>query len=134
MTKLFDLIVIGKDFDLHVAEADFVAVVLEEDVAGGVVAEVRPVTILAVGDEGVPLFVAALILQHLGAVEPMLDVVTLDNDHGCLEAVGIGKVVPRTVAGGDEVVEGGLRTIALHAEFGIGMEFVVEDLELTADG
>ena len=51
---------VGQLTDLDVLEVDFIAVVLQEDVAFGSVAEIGPVFVLAVGHEGVPLLVVGV--------------------------------------------------------------------------
>ena len=66
----------GREFaDQDVAVADFVAVVLKEDVALAVVAEVFPVLVFAVGYKSVEHLVVAVVFEHRDAVEPMLDMV-----------------------------------------------------------
>lgn len=122
---------VGQLADLDVLEADGVAVVLQEDVALGLVAEVGPVAVFAVGHEGVPLLRVALIFEELDVVEPVLDMVAADDDHGGVELVEDEGLV---VADGDEVVEGPELAVALDAELGVGVTQVVEDLEFAADG
>ena len=88
--------------DLDVLEVYFVAVILQEDMTFGGVPEVGPVAVLAVGHEGVPLLVVAAVLQDLDSVEPVLYVVTHDDD----ECVVIDTHVERLLLGRwNEVIE-----------------------------
>ena len=54
--------------------------ILQEDVAFGGITEIRPVFVLAVGHEGVPLLVVAVVLEEFYAVEPVLHVLVLYDD------------------------------------------------------
>ena len=109
-----------------------VAVFLEEDVTLGMVAEVLPVLVFAAGYQCIEYLAVALIFQDLAAVEPVLDMVALHLDPGGVPAFLVEGDI-RLVCG-DEVVERAEGAVAGYAELGIRMQFVVEDLELAADG
>ena len=106
--------------------------VLEEEVAGVGFAEGGVEVELAGGDEGAEGGGFAVVFEDLDAVEPVLAVVTADDDAGGVPfsdgVDGLGG------GGGDEVVERGDGAIAVEALFGVGVEGVVEDLVLEADG
>ena len=104
--------------------------VLQQDMAFGGIAEIRPVLVLAVGHEGVPHLVVALVLEEFFTVEPMFDMVAADDDRRCTEVIDIELLV---LAGRNQVVQGAEGPVALHAEFRVGMPGVVQDLELAAD-
>ena len=81
---------------------DLVAVVLQQDVPGLVVAEVGALAELAALYQGVEHLVVALVFQYLHAIQPVLHVVVTDYDPGriplahtevCLFLVGTDKVV-----------------------------------------
>ena len=105
--------------------------VLKEDMALGCISEVGPVLVLAVGHEGVPLLVIAVVFKEFDAIEPVLHVFVSDNDEGGVPDTDVEGFLLR---GRDEVVEGTELSVAFHAEFGIGVAFIVKNLELTADG
>lgn len=105
--------------------------VLKQDVALGVVAEVVPVLVFAVGHERVPHLVAALIFQHFLAVEPVLHMVAAHDDGGGVPSTDVERLF---LGSRDEVVERRELAVALHSEFCVGVALVVENLELAADG
>src|SRR5882672_10572446 len=59
--------------DLDVAESDRVAMVLQSDVAAPCAAEAREVLELALADPPLPVRGPQLVIHHLHAVQPMLD-------------------------------------------------------------
>ena len=101
--------------------------VLEQDVAFLVVAEVRPILVLAVGHKSVPLLVVPLIFNEFHSIEPMLDVVAFDFNHRRIPGRDVERLVRR---GRDKVVKRAKGPIALDPEFGVRMTKVVKDLEL----
>ena len=104
--------------------------VLQEDVTVGV-AEVRPVAILAIGHQGVPHLVVALIFQQLDAVEPVFHMISLHNHHSGVEVVEVkGLFVRRR----DEIVERTQLAVTFYTQFGVGVIVVVKYLELASDG
>src|SRR5436190_3625348 len=66
--------------DLDVLVLDLVAVVLQVDLALGLLRVGRHLRPLALGDLGVPVLAPDLRLANLLAVEPMLEMVALGND------------------------------------------------------
>ena len=64
-----------------------VTVLLEQDVTFGVVAEVLPVTVLAVGDQSVEHLIIALVFDDLDPIEPMFDMIAAHLDPGGVPAV-----------------------------------------------
>ena len=87
--------------NLYVLEPNFVAMVLQQNIAPLMIAEVFPVLVFTVRHERVPHLVVAFILEHLGSVEPVLHVVSAHDDCGVVEVV----YVERFLFGrGDKVV------------------------------
>src|SRR5260370_42314009 len=118
--------------DLDVAEGNGKAVVLEEDVAVVGLAEVGVDVELAGGDDLAELGGCAVELEDLDAVEPVLAVGAADDDAGGVPLAdgfdGFG------FCGGAHGCERGNGAVAVAAFFGVGVEGVVEDLVLEADG
>src|SRR5262249_652860 len=84
--------------DLDATEGHLVAVVLEVDLALLEGAELFPLPELAPGDAAVPVFAAQLVADDLLAVEPVLDVVAVDDDPRLVPlADGPGRVLARGV-------------------------------------
>src|SRR5262245_55391107 len=71
--------------DLQVAEADPVAVVLQQQVAALVLVEAVHTLELAVGDRLAKRVRVQLVSEDLAAVEPVLDVVALQDDARLVE-------------------------------------------------
>lgn len=105
--------------------------VLQENVPFGGVTEVGPIAVFAIGNERVPFLIVAVVLEQLRAVEPVFDVATADDNEGGVELVDVEWLL---FGCGDEVVKGAELAVTLHAELGVGVTFVVEDLELAAYG
>src|SRR5713226_1888194 len=118
--------------DFDVAEGDWEAVILEEYVAVVGFAEVGVDVEFAFGDDLAELGGGAVVFEDFDAVEPVLAVGAADDDAGGVPlAYGFDLLV---FGGGDHVVEGGYGAVAVAAFFGVGVEGVVEDLVLEADG
>ena len=105
--------------------------VLKQDVAALVVAEVLPVLVLAVCHECVPHLVVAFVLQQFHSVEPVLHVLASYYHHGCVEAVDVERLLFRRRY---EVVERAELAVAFHSELGVRVAQVVKNLELAAYG
>ena len=109
-----------------------VSVLLKQDVSCLMISEVLPIPVLAVSHKSVEHLRVALIFNDLDTIEPMLDMVALDLDPCSVPVL----LVERNtfLFGTDQVIERTKCAVALDTEFGIRMKFVVEDLELAADG
>ena len=103
--------------------------ILQKDAAVAI-AEVGPVLVFAVGHKRVPLLCVTLILQHLHAIEPMLHMIALHDNGGCVPSSDIKGLLLRSR---DKVVEGSQLAVTLHAQLGIGVTQVVKYLELATN-
>ena len=106
--------------------------VLEEDVTVAGFAKVGVDVEFAFGDGLAELGGGAVVFEDFDSVEPVLAVGAADDDAGGVPlAYGFDGLV---FCGGDHVVEGGYSAVTVAAFFGVGMDGVVEDLVLEADG
>src|SRR6266536_1794139 len=118
----------GRAQDLEAAVADLVAVILQEDVALDPGAEAGDVLELAPGDGRLQLRAAEIVLEDLPRVQPVLDVVALDQD---ARLVPLAHRAQGLVPGGrEDVVEGG--RLAVRPDPGVGVP-AVEDLVFMGD-
>ena len=106
--------------------------VLQENVAVVSFAEAGEDVEFTFGDDLTELGCGAIVFEDFDAVEPVLAMGSADDDAGGVPvAYGFDRLI---VCGGDHVVERGLGAVAVAAFFGVGMDGVVEDLVLEADG
>ena len=104
--------------NLYVLEPNFVAMVLQQNIAALMIAEVFPVLVFAVRDECVPHLVVALILEHFHSVEPMLYMVAAHDNSGVVEVVDVERFFLRRW---NKVVERAEFAVAFYAEFCVGV-------------
>src|SRR5262249_42778668 len=102
------------------------------DVAFGGFAESLRGFELALGDVLLQVLAAALELDHLDAIQPVLDVIAFDDDSRLVEfADGIELL---GFACRDQVVKRSGGAIARDPRFGVGMIYVIQNLIFKTDG
>lgn len=89
--------------DFDVAEGDGAAVFLEEDVAVRKITEALNRVKFAFGDEFVELRRVAVVFENFFAVQPVLDVITFDDDEGVVPFADVVRLFIR--GGGYQIVE-----------------------------
>ena len=97
----------------------------------GRLAEAGPDLVLALGHELAERFRAPLVLQDLGAVQPVLDVPPVRDDASLVPLADRLHRLRRR--GGDQVVERSQRPVAVAAGLRVGVPGVVEQLVLEPD-
>src|SRR5687767_7798575 len=112
--------------------------ILQQDRATLAFAESRHVLVLAVAHQRTEQLRAAVVLDDLHSVEPVFDMTPGGHDPRAIPLSwrqnSLGAATGLVEIGGrDQVVEGAGSTIAAHAELGIGVALVVENLELQSD-
>src|SRR5262245_7510115 len=116
--------------NLDVAIPDGVVVVLQQDVAFGGFAESLRIFELALRNALFEILAATLELNHLHAIQPVLDVIAFDDYAREVEfADGIELFV---LARGDQIVERSGGVIARDARLCVGMVGVIQNLILKA--
>src|SRR5437899_9936057 len=70
----------GKLSDLEVSEPDVAPVILQQEMTFHPVAEAGDILEFAFSDSRLDRRAAALVLEHFGAIEPMLDVISADDN------------------------------------------------------
>lgn len=93
---------VGQFTNLYVLEVNLIAVVLQEDMAFSTIAEIWPILVLAIGHEGIPFLIVAVVFEQLRAVEPVLYVAAAHDDEGCVPHADVERLL---VGSRDEVVE-----------------------------
>jgi len=116
---------------LDIAEGDLTGVVLEEDVAFDAGAEAGHVPELALGDGGPDRVAAQFVFQDLRSVEPVFDVVALDED--AREVDFAGRFERQRNHRLEHVIERGGDVFAVALQ-GVGFTRVIEHLVLVAEG
>ena len=120
----------GELTKLDVAERHLVAVILQQDVAAGRVAEALDVLVFALGDQRLHFRAPDLELHHLLAVQPVLDVVPPDDES---RLVPFADRLRRVRRRRDQIVERPGRPVAVHPCLRIRVPLIVQDLHLVAD-
>src|SRR5690606_20680633 len=117
----------GQRPDLQVAEPDRIAMVLQYDIAALLDAETGIFGELAGLIEAVPAFAPDLVLDHLLAIQPVLDVVAARND---ARLVPLPCRADDTGRRRDHVVQRARPAVTIHAGVGVRVTLVIEDLHL----
>ncbi len=118
--------------NLDVAVGDLVAVVLQQDMTVGPFTVAGDVLEFAQGDEFAEGRRTTLVFEDLRPVEPMFDVGTTDEDAGRVPFANGIRVFGRRC--GLEIVERGDGAVAIAAQLGIRMQFVIKNLIFQSDG
>ena len=119
----------GEPPDLDVAVPHAVAMVLQQDEAVLQLAEPRDVLELALRDGRAERGAVELVLQHLRAVQVVLDGLAV-RDHAAL--IPLAGRAERPILGGKDVVERG--RLPVRSDLRVGVALVVDQLVLVADG
>src|SRR5262249_52742948 len=118
--------------NLDIAEPNGGAVILKQDVAFADFAESLRGFELALGDVLLQVLAAALELDHLDAIQPVLDMIAFDDD-SCLVEFADG-IELLGFACRDQVVKRSGGAIARDPRFGVGMIYVIQNLIFKTDG
>ena len=86
--------------------------ILKQDVATDMVAEIIPILVFAIRHESIPFLIVALVFEKFHAIQPMLHVIAFNNDHRSIEFIDIERLVFRSR---NQVVHGTQLAVTLHA-------------------
>ena len=115
---------------LEVAESDFVAVILEENGGSGFDSEAVELLILTLGDFRFHLITTHREFDHLGAIEPMFNMVASDEKSALVPfSCGLNSAI---FAGLKQIIEGGCLVTPPAAE-AVGVVLVIDQLILESE-
>src|SRR5690554_1057578 len=118
-------------FYLDILKPDLVAVILQEDEPLFRVTKIRPIFVLTLLYDLVPLIGVAFVLHDLNSIQPVLHVVPLHHDHRGIKEPVAERFIFR---GRDQVVKRPKCSVSIPTHFGIGVPSIVQYLEFTTDG